>query len=189
MLGIPKQLGTAAALAALLGGCTGEIEAPRGVDQGEVPGLQGSGMPFGQAPLAGNGAAEPATAGVGANAGVGAAAGSSGPAAGTGAAGGAADRLAEACMAPEVGPSPLRRLSHREYENSVRDLLGDGAAPPSVLASDTEEGLFDNTASTQTVSYSMSLSSSASWTFSHHGQPSSAYSVMDMLRGWAGRGK
>jgi hypothetical protein len=29
------------------------------------------------------------------------------------------------CEAPAPGPSPLRRLTHREYDNTVRDLLGD----------------------------------------------------------------
>ncbi len=29
------------------------------------------------------------------------------------------------CAAPAPGPSPLRRLTHREYDNTTRDLLGD----------------------------------------------------------------
>lgn len=31
------------------------------------------------------------------------------------------------CASPAPGPSPLRRLTHREYDNTVRDLLGDDA--------------------------------------------------------------
>jgi hypothetical protein len=55
------------------------------------------------------------------------------------------------CETPAVGPSPLRRLTHAEYDNSVRDLLGDTTRPAHAFARDTEIGLFDNTASAQTV--------------------------------------
>jgi len=32
---------------------------------------------------------------------------------------------AVSCTSPSPGPSPLRRLTHREYDNTVRQLLGD----------------------------------------------------------------
>jgi hypothetical protein len=69
--------------------------------------------------------------------------------AGVGATPGTVDELR--CETPAVGPSPLRRLTHAEYDNSVRDLLGDTTRPAKAFAPDTEIGLFDNTASAQTV--------------------------------------
>lgn len=50
-----------------------------------------------------------------------------------------------------VGPSPLRRLTHAEYNNSVRDLLGDTTQPGNQFVLDTLIGLFDNSAEAQTV--------------------------------------
>ena len=35
------------------------------------------------------------------------------------------DPLPPTCTSPAPGPSPLRRLTHREYDNTIRDLLGD----------------------------------------------------------------
>lgn len=55
------------------------------------------------------------------------------------------------CTTPTVGQSPLRRLTHEEYDNSVRDLLGDTTGPAKDFVTDTQVGLFDNTATTQTV--------------------------------------
>jgi len=55
------------------------------------------------------------------------------------------------CSTPTGGQSPLRRLTHEEYDNSVRDLLGDTTGPGKDFATDTLVGLFDNTATTQTV--------------------------------------
>lgn len=56
-----------------------------------------------------------------------------------------------ACGAPAVGPAPLRRLTHAEYDNAVADLLGDTSRPAREFAQDTEVGIFDNTAAAQTV--------------------------------------
>src|SRR5262245_51579898 len=50
------------------------------------------------------------------------------------------------CNTPAVGPSPLRRLTHAEYDNTVRDLLGDSSHPAQDFADDVQIGLFDNTA-------------------------------------------
>ena len=56
------------------------------------------------------------------------------------------------CVTPGVGPSPLRRLTHFEYDNSVRDLLGDTSAPGSGFVPDAQAGLFDTAVEGQTVS-------------------------------------
>lgn len=50
-----------------------------------------------------------------------------------------------------VGAAPMRRLTHTEYNNAVRDLLGDKTQPATKFALDTQIGLFDNTADSQTV--------------------------------------
>ena len=55
------------------------------------------------------------------------------------------------CVTKAVGTSPLRRLTHAEYDNAVRELLGDQTRPAQSFPLDTEAGLFDNTASSQTV--------------------------------------
>jgi hypothetical protein len=54
-------------------------------------------------------------------------------------------------MTPSVGVAPMRRLTHAEYDNSVADLLGDTTHPGRTFVADTQVGLFDNTATTQTV--------------------------------------
>src|SRR3954462_1565337 len=59
--------------------------------------------------------------------------------------------VAQDCSKPTVGESPLRRLTSEEYDNSVRDLLGDSTGLGSEFTGDTQVGLFDNTATTQTV--------------------------------------
>ncbi|HKP56842.1 MAG TPA: DUF1592 domain-containing protein [Polyangiales bacterium] len=65
--------------------------------------------------------------------------------------GGSDPTVVQDCTKPTVGESPLRRLTSEEYDNSVRDLLGDATAPGREFAPDTTVGLFDNTAATQTV--------------------------------------
>jgi hypothetical protein len=55
------------------------------------------------------------------------------------------------CKTPAIGKSPLRRLTHAEYDNAVNALLGDQTHPAREFPADTEAGLFDNTATTQTV--------------------------------------
>jgi len=55
------------------------------------------------------------------------------------------------CVAPAIGPMPMRRLTHAEYNNSVADLLGDKTQPARNFPIDTQVGLFDNTADAQTV--------------------------------------
>src|SRR4051794_36028816 len=38
------------------------------------------------------------------------------------------------CTSPSPGPSPLRRLTHREYDNTIRQLLGDTSDPAKAFA-------------------------------------------------------
>lgn len=56
------------------------------------------------------------------------------------------------CTTPNVGESPLRRLTSREYDNALADLLGDATRPAATtFPEDSRVGLFDNTATAQTV--------------------------------------
>jgi hypothetical protein len=55
------------------------------------------------------------------------------------------------CVPGAVGPSPLRRLSHVEYDHAVRDLLGDTQRLARGFAADAQVGIFANTASEQTI--------------------------------------
>src|SRR5687768_15552701 len=57
---------------------------------------------------------------------------------------------ADPCMA-SPGPSPIRRLTRTEYNNTVRDLLADSSMPASDFPAE-EKGLgFDNNADVLTV--------------------------------------
>lgn len=56
------------------------------------------------------------------------------------------------CTEPLPGPSPLRRLSHREYRNTVRDLFGWGDVEAAPFAPDPTVHGFDNEASLLVVS-------------------------------------
>jgi Protein of unknown function (DUF1592)/Protein of unknown function (DUF1588)/Protein of unknown function (DUF1587)/Protein of unknown function (DUF1595)/Protein of unknown function (DUF1585) len=53
---------------------------------------------------------------------------------------------------PAAGPSPLRRLTHREFNNTVRDLLGDSTSPASTFAPEEQVLGFDNNAEARGVS-------------------------------------
>lgn len=134
-----RTLGATALLVAFAG-CTGEIEG------GSRGGPNGSGAP---------GVLGPALAGSGAGPSAGGLPGAPGSAGAGGldpaAPGGGSPAGSLQCTTPAVGPSPLRRLTHAEYDNSVRDLLGDSSQPGRGFPRDTEVGLFDNTASAQTV--------------------------------------
>jgi Protein of unknown function (DUF1592)/Protein of unknown function (DUF1588)/Protein of unknown function (DUF1595)/Protein of unknown function (DUF1587)/Protein of unknown function (DUF1585) len=55
------------------------------------------------------------------------------------------------CTTPAVGPSPMRRLTAREYDNAVLELLGDATHPAETFPPDNRVGFFDNTATVQTV--------------------------------------
>jgi hypothetical protein len=53
---------------------------------------------------------------------------------------------------PKPGPAPLRRLTQTEYDNTVRDLLGDTTAPAKSFPPDQKLGAYSNTATALTVS-------------------------------------
>ncbi len=55
------------------------------------------------------------------------------------------------CARPTLGPSPVRRLTHIEYNNAVADLLGDRSQPANAFPDDIQVGLFRNTATVQSV--------------------------------------
>ena len=59
--------------------------------------------------------------------------------------------VAMACATRAMGPSPMRRLTRDEYNNSVAALLGDTSAPADAFAPDSQVGIFDNSAEAQTV--------------------------------------
>ena len=54
-----------------------------------------------------------------------------------------AQALCKDASVPNVGSIPLRRLTRSEYNNTVRDLLGDASAPASGFAPDEAVGGFD----------------------------------------------
>ncbi|HET9960023.1 MAG TPA: DUF1592 domain-containing protein [Polyangiaceae bacterium] len=57
------------------------------------------------------------------------------------------------CVSPKPGRSPLRRLTTREYNNTVRDLLGDTTKPGDLLPAqvDSKDNWFGNDADFQSV--------------------------------------
>jgi hypothetical protein len=62
------------------------------------------------------------------------------------------DRASAACKSIDPGPSPLRRLTRVEYDNSVRDLLGDASRPGHDFPVEERALGFDNNAETRSVS-------------------------------------
>lgn len=52
---------------------------------------------------------------------------------------------------PQPGEAPLRRLTRYEYDNTLRDLLGDVTAPGESFPPDQKIGAFSNTATALTV--------------------------------------
>jgi hypothetical protein len=56
------------------------------------------------------------------------------------------------CETATAGDAPLRRLTHDEYNNTVRDLLGDATRPADAFPTDTSQTGFDNQASALTIS-------------------------------------
>src|SRR5262249_13453359 len=57
----------------------------------------------------------------------------------------------EAACVPRPGPSPVRRMTHFEYDNTVRDLLGDDSRPSSAFPPDERIAVFANEAKSQSV--------------------------------------
>jgi hypothetical protein len=71
--------------------------------------------------------------------------GSAGTAAGTsnaGSSGTAGSGGALSCSEPSVAPSPLRRLTHEQYDNTVRDLLGIEGNPSGAITPDEKVAAF-----------------------------------------------
>jgi hypothetical protein len=62
------------------------------------------------------------------------------------------DEEGAACGKPEPGPSPIRRLTRVEYNNTVYQLLGDTTEPANQFPPDEEAGGFDNQANVLVVS-------------------------------------
>jgi hypothetical protein len=63
----------------------------------------------------------------------------------------AVDSSAAQCTTPSPGAAPLRRLTQSEYNNTVRDLLGDTTQPANQFPPDQQIGDFTNTAVALTV--------------------------------------
>ncbi len=63
----------------------------------------------------------------------------------------AADSSSAQCTTPSPGAAPLRRLTQSEYNNTVRDLLGDTTHPANQFPPDQQIGDFTNTAVALTV--------------------------------------
>jgi hypothetical protein len=59
--------------------------------------------------------------------------------------------MTESCTTPKPGSAPLRRLTQSEYNNTVRDLLGDNSQPANSFPPDQQVGAFTNTATALTV--------------------------------------
>jgi hypothetical protein len=61
-------------------------------------------------------------------------------------------RDTSACRTIQVGPSPLRRLTRTEYDNTVRDLLGDDLELAQDFPPEELQDSFDNNATLRSVS-------------------------------------
>ncbi len=61
------------------------------------------------------------------------------------------DSTSAQCTTPSPGAAPLRRLTQSEYNNTVRDLLGDTTHPANQFPPDQQVGDFTNTAVALTV--------------------------------------
>jgi hypothetical protein len=136
-------------LALLLSACTGSISThrhgvggPDGTGNGAAG--SGSGSPMGGGPFGGAAGVAGASGGGTGGAGVGGSAGNT--------AGMDPEGNPLTCVTPEVGATPMKRITHSEYNNAARDLLGVTGKPASAFPADTQIGLFDNTITAQTVS-------------------------------------
>ena len=65
---------------------------------------------------------------------------------------GETDDLAECKAVIEPGPSPIRRLTRVEYNNTIYQLFGDSSQPANAFPADEEAGGFDNQAAALVVS-------------------------------------
>jgi Protein of unknown function (DUF1592)/Protein of unknown function (DUF1588)/Protein of unknown function (DUF1587)/Protein of unknown function (DUF1585)/Protein of unknown function (DUF1595) len=60
-----------------------------------------------------------------------------------------------ACGAPALGSSPFRRMTRKEYNNTVRDLLGDATNPATAFPPDEVALGFDNGTSARGVTFAL----------------------------------
>jgi hypothetical protein len=113
-----------------------------------------TGTTGGAGPSAGGGGNSPATGGTGNVAATGGTSGTGGSAAG-GTGGGGGTIIPPLCAdqaSVQPGSAPLRRLTRMEYNNTVRDLLGDSTTPASAFPSELRGNGFGNDALQQPVS-------------------------------------
>ncbi len=121
------SLACALLLFSALTGCVGEVESSRGAPAGSASG----GGPVANASGGSSGAGPTSTAGA------------------------ASSIPAECLQAPHPGNAPVRRLTRFEYNNAVRELLGDASEPANALPPETigrTGNVFGNDASLQSVS-------------------------------------
>jgi hypothetical protein len=144
----------AAPLAILLSACEGSIDS--GVDPGTASGGttgaaqggQSSTQPKGGGPASFGGSAGTTSSSGSGGAGAGTASTGGSATAGTGGTGGTPPD----CSSPKVAASPLRRLTRREYNNVVRDLLADTTHPAEQFAPESAQSGFTNGADSTPLS-------------------------------------
>ncbi len=143
----------------VLAGCTGEVNGGGTQGSGAMTGsgaTMGAGAAGGAGPSAGGSGNTSATGGTGGVAGTGntGTGGALSGAGGTGAGSGGAPPLPTQCAdqaAITPGRAPLRRLTKVEYNNTVRDLLGDDTQPAFAFPAELTGNGFGNDADQQPV--------------------------------------
>jgi len=147
------RVARALSLALALSSCTGEIvDNGNGAADGGGLSSQGGAPGSTTAGSAGNAGGPSGNAGANGSFG-GTGSGTAGATGVGGAAIGAGGAPAVVCNTPAPGRSPIRRLTTYEYDNTVRDLLGDTTSPGSLLPAqtDSKENWFGNDADYQSV--------------------------------------
>ncbi len=136
----------------LLSACTGSISGPSpGTGPTGSGGTMGSGNASGAGGTTGAGnASGSGMPGTGASAGIG---GAGNATVSTGGAGGGATTMPPLdCSAPNLQESPLRRLTRREYNNTIRDLLKDTSRPADQFVPESLQAGFTNGAASTLIS-------------------------------------
>jgi len=144
------------------GGCVGNINSQNMDDGGSSTG-SGSSSGSGGGKSSGSGGGTSSGSGGGSQSGTGGSNGSGGSTSGTGSGGSGGGGMVSGsggstvsldCSAKAPGRSPLRRLTTYEYNNTIRDLLGDTMNPGGSLPAqvDSKQNLFGNDADEQAPS-------------------------------------